>query len=267
MPWRNNGDYYSFKPDSIVQHAPTVSGVYGLFNFRHQIVIGSAANVRDALLHHRRHTKFRFSRFEPTGFTFEICPPERRENRTQELIKEYNPISSPQTPIGIAMLYRSWRAPEARAFKAEVTSEKKPASNKVVALPAKPAKAKAPLHLNAERLGLAGALCGMIFLAIGLIGLVPHLKNMFHSVVRNPTTIAESKRQIGDARSNWPKRKTSPPPKVPIIPLLPLRPAPRHSQPRSISTPKRPQARRQVRVPPQHKPPPLRPSQHQSLRL
>jgi len=26
MPWRNNGDYYSFKPDSIIQHAPTVSG-------------------------------------------------------------------------------------------------------------------------------------------------------------------------------------------------------------------------------------------------
>lgn len=200
MPWRNNGDYYSFKPDSIIQHAPTVSGVYGLFNFRHQIVISSAANVRDALLHHRRHTKFRFSRFEPTGFTFEICPLERRENRTQELIKEYNPISSPQTPISIATLYRSWRAPEARAFKAEVTSEKKPASNKVVALPAKPAKAKAPLHFNAERLGLAGALCGMIFLAFGLIGLVPHLRNMFHSLVRNPTTIAESKSQIGDAK-------------------------------------------------------------------
>jgi cell division septation protein DedD len=200
MPWRNNGDYYSFKPDSIIQHAPTVSGVYGLFNFRHQIVIGNAANVRDALLHHRRHTKFRFSRFEPTGFTFEICPPERRENRTQELIKEYNPISSPQTSIGIAMLYRSWRTPEARAFNAEVTSEKKPTRNKVVALPAKPAKAKAPLHLNAERLGLAGALCGMIFVAVGLIGLAPHLKYRFHSVMRNATTIAEPRRQIDSGK-------------------------------------------------------------------
>jgi hypothetical protein len=98
MPWQNNGDYYSFKQDSITQHAPTVSGVYGLFNFRHQVVIASAANVRDALVYHRRHTKFRFSRFEPTGFTFEICPPERRDNRAQELIKEY----------GVEPLQKEW---------------------------------------------------------------------------------------------------------------------------------------------------------------
>jgi DedD protein len=196
MPWQNNGDYYSFKQDSINQHAPTVSGVYGLFNFRHQIVIGSTANVRDAVLHHRRHTKFRFSRFEPTGFTFEICPAERRENRAQELIKEYNPISTPQTPIGIAKLYRSWRVPQARAFKADVIPERKPANKRIVAIPVK-AEQKAPLHFNAERFGLAGALCGVIFLAVGLIGLVPHLKNMFKSVVRNPTAIAESRRQFG----------------------------------------------------------------------
>jgi cell division septation protein DedD len=196
MPWQNNGDYYSFKPDSINRHAPTVSGVYGLFNFRHQIVIGSAANVRDAVLHHRRHTKFRFSRFEPSGFTFEICPPERRENRAQELIKEYHPISSPQAPIGFAMLYRSWRAPQARAFTAEAASESKPAKQKITAIPAAPAKAKAPLHLNAERFGLVGALCGVIFLGVGLFGLVPHLRNIFASVVRNPAAIAESRQKV-----------------------------------------------------------------------
>jgi cell division septation protein DedD len=200
MPWQNNGDYYSFKQDSITQHAPTVSGVYGLFNFRHQVVIASAANVRDALVYHRRHTKFRFSRFEPTGFTFEICPPERRDNRAQELIKEYNPISSPQKPIGIATLYRSWRAPQARAFKSETTTERKSANNKSLAIPTKPAKAKAPLQLNAERFGLAGALCGVIFLTIGLIGLVPHVKNLFESVVRNPAAIAESKGKIGGGK-------------------------------------------------------------------
>lgn len=200
MPWQNNGDYYSFKQDSITQHAPTVSGVYGLFNFRHQIVIASAANVRDALLYHRRHTKFRFSRFEPTGFTFEICPPERRDNRAQELIKEYNPISSPQKPIGIPTLYRSWRAPQARAFKSETTTERKSADNKILAIPAKPVKAKAPLHLNTERFGLAGALCGVIFLTIGLIGLVPHLKNLFKNFIGNPTATAESKGLIGSGK-------------------------------------------------------------------
>ena len=200
MPWQNNGDYYSFKQDSIIQHAPTVSGIYGLFNFRHQVVIGSAANVRDALLYHRRHTKFRFSRFEPTGFTFEVCPPERRDSRAQELIKEYNPISSPQNPIGLARLYQSWRAPQARAFKSETTTERKSADNKILAISAKPAKAKAPLHFNAERLGLAAALCGVLFLTIGLIGLVPHLKNRFETVVRNPAATAESKGQIGGGK-------------------------------------------------------------------
>ena len=82
MPWRTKGDYYSFKEDAIKQHAPTVSGVYGLFNFRHQILIDSAANIRVALLHHLTNTNFRFSRFEPTGFTFESCAPETREMRT-----------------------------------------------------------------------------------------------------------------------------------------------------------------------------------------
>jgi len=202
MPWQNNGDYYNFKQDSIALHAPTVSGVYGLFNFRHQIVIGSAANVRNALLHHRHHTNFRFSRFEPSGFTFEICPPERRESRAQELIKEYNPISSPQCPIGISTLWRSWRASESRAFKLEVTAKRKPDGAK---LRAKSAKAKLPFHLNAKKFGLAGGLCGIFFLAIGLIGLVPHLKNIFDNVVRKPTAIAESRRQIDGANIQLPQ--------------------------------------------------------------
>ncbi len=56
MPWRTKGDYYSFKEDAIKQHAPTVSGVYGLFNFRHQILIDSAANIRVAYRQtERRH--------------------------------------------------------------------------------------------------------------------------------------------------------------------------------------------------------------------
>jgi cell division septation protein DedD len=198
MSWQNNGDYYNFKQDSIIKHAPTGSGVYSLFNFRHQIVIGSAANVRDALLHHRRHTNFRFSRFEPSGFTFELCPAERRESRAEELIKEYQPISSAQTPIGIATLYRSWRIPNARAFRAEDVSHKKSTRPKVVAIATKPRKTQrnAPLPLNVERFGLAGALCGLVFLTVGLIGLIPYIKNMFEVVVRNSTANAESRRYV-----------------------------------------------------------------------
>ena len=199
MPWQNIGDYYSFKQDAITEHAPTASGVYGLFNSRHLIVIGSAANVRDALLHHRRQTDFRFSRFEPSGFTFEICAPDRRDARAQELTREYRPISAPENPIGIATLYRSWRAPNARAFQ-EVSIDDETASNKIVTMATKlrKAKQKMPLHLHAERFGVVGALCGLIFVALGLIGLVPHLKNTFAIVVRNQPAIAELRRIDGD---------------------------------------------------------------------
>lgn len=197
MPWRNNGDFYSFKTDSIGQHAPSLSGVYGLFNLRHQIVIGNAANIRDALLHHRQHSNFRFRRFEPTGFTFEICPPERREQRAQELIAEFAPIMPPQGSIGVAALWRSWRAPAARAFKVEAI-EKKPLDDKAPATELPRRETEPPAYLNPERFGLAGAVCGIIFLAIGMIGLVPHLKKMFDSVVRNPTASAQSRQKTDD---------------------------------------------------------------------
>lgn len=198
MPWQNNGDFYSFKQESIGQHAPTVSGVYGLFNFRHQIVIGSAANIRNALLHHRQHTKFRFRRFEPTGFTFEICSPEQREQRAQQLIAELAPIMPPQGAIGIATLAHSWRTPEARAFAADAI-EKIPLREATAAAKLPRRETESPAYMSPERFGLAGAICGIIFLAIGMVGLVPHLKSMFDSVVRNPTAIAESRQQIASA--------------------------------------------------------------------
>ncbi len=198
MPWQNNGDFYSFKQDSISQHAPTLSGVYGIFNFRHQIVIASAANIRNALLHHHRNTKFRFRRFEPTGFTFEIFSPEQREQRAQELIAEFAPIMPSQGAIGIATLMHSWRRPKARAFTAEPTQKKPLGETAATELPRR--ETESPSYLNPERFGLAGAICGIIFLAIGLVGLVPHLKNMFDSVVRNPTAIAESRQKIASGK-------------------------------------------------------------------
>lgn len=197
MPWKNHGDYYSFKPDSIAQHAPTVSGVYGLFNFRHQIVIDSAANIRHALLRHHQHTKFRFRRFEPTGFTFEACAPEIVKQRAEELIREYAPICGSQKTVGLLSLWRSWRTPETRAFQTGIKVKGKPVKGKV-APNTKHLSARQPerrWQFGREQFGLAGALCGIIFLTVGLIGLVPHLKSMFDSIVRNPTAIAESNGQ------------------------------------------------------------------------
>jgi cell division septation protein DedD len=200
MPWKTNGDYYGFKQESINLYAPTASGVYGLFNFRHQILIGAAANIRNAVLHHRKHTKFRFRRFEPTGFTFEVCPPELREFRARDLIAEYQPICGPQIPISFATLCASLRAPQARAFQLGVNSAKQPATEKVVPIAEKLAKPQPQTqrYRGREQFSLAGAVCGVVFLAVGMIGLMPYLKNMFASIVRNPAAIAESRRQLSD---------------------------------------------------------------------
>jgi hypothetical protein len=40
MPWPSNGDYYGFKEDAIKSYAPPISGVYGIYNFNHHILIG-----------------------------------------------------------------------------------------------------------------------------------------------------------------------------------------------------------------------------------
>lgn len=203
MPWRTKGDYYSFKEDAIKQHAPTVSGVYGLFNFRHQILIDSAANIRVALLHHLRNTNFRFSRFEPTGFTFEPCAPETREMRVQELIWEYGSIAKPSGAIGLATLGRSLRNPHTRAFHPQLRTAKKPANNEIPQTAGSLPKGKSAGHprLVRKRFGLAGATCGVIFLGVGSIGLIPQLKSMFQSVGHDRSSIAESHARLASNSS------------------------------------------------------------------
>jgi cell division septation protein DedD len=92
MPWPANGDYYIFKEDSIRAKAPPVSGVYGLYSIKHYVLIGEAADIRETLLYHEKETGFRFGFYRPIGFTFEVCSPELRAERAQQLIAEYRPV-------------------------------------------------------------------------------------------------------------------------------------------------------------------------------
>jgi len=128
VTWRANGDYYSFREDMIRVHTPAASGVYGLYNFRHQILIGNSANIQNALLRHLGETKFRFRRFVPTGFVYELCAPELRESRTQELIREYDPILQASRPF--TALWHSWMTPNAMAFYPQGAALKPPASDR-----------------------------------------------------------------------------------------------------------------------------------------
>ena len=124
MPWPSNGDYYGFKEDAIKSYAPPISGVYGIYNFNHHILIGHSNNLRKALLRHHSETKFRFRRLQPTGFTFEVCPTESKGFRAEELIWEYDPILQNDGSIGLAAWWRSWVTPRARNFHSAVETFK-----------------------------------------------------------------------------------------------------------------------------------------------
>jgi cell division septation protein DedD len=217
VTWRANGNYYSFKEEAIKSHAPSVSGVYGLYNFRHQILIGNSPDIHGALLRHLRETHFRFRRFEPTGFTFEVCPPESRELRTQELIREYDPILRANRPVGLAALWRSWTTPSALAFHPQVALAKIPVidERKENATNIGKKKQFKRFHFSREQLAMVSAGFGVIILAMGLFMLSPHLKSV-RSIVW----------QISSMEKHWalyPKGNTqvaslTPPPETAISP-------------------------------------------------
>jgi cell division septation protein DedD len=179
MPWQNNGDYYCFKEEDIEVYAPPTSGVYGLYNFRHHITIDASANIHEALLRHLRDSTFWFSRFEPTGFTFEVCPKESRESRKQQLILEYNPITQSRSGIGLRSLWHSWMMPSARAFDSQVTLTKEEFHQKTV-----PTETKTtPMipfiggRFSRDKLALAGAICSVLLLVITFFAMLPYLKS------------------------------------------------------------------------------------------
>jgi cell division septation protein DedD len=179
MPWQNKGDYYCFKKEDIEVYAPPASGVYGLYNFRHHITIDACANIHEALLDHLRDSAFRFHRFEPTGFTFEVCPKESRESRKQQLILEYNPIRQSRGGIGLRSLWHSWITPGARAFDSQLTLTRQEHHQKDV-----PTETKtAPLipfigaRFSRDQFVRAGAICSVLLLVITFFAMMPYLKS------------------------------------------------------------------------------------------
>ncbi len=92
MAWQPKGKCYAFYESSITVYAPEDSGVYGLFNFDYQLCIGESANVRAALLQHLKALDSHPARYQPAGFAFELCPPEQRGLKTEQLIAEHKPV-------------------------------------------------------------------------------------------------------------------------------------------------------------------------------
>ena len=92
LSWKPDGRSDSFTREAILAAAPPTSGVYGLFNFDCQVLIGESANIQEALLRHESQTDFQSGHLRPTGFTFEPCAAELREAKAAALIARFRPV-------------------------------------------------------------------------------------------------------------------------------------------------------------------------------
>jgi len=92
LSWKPDGRSDSFTREAILAAAPPTSGVYGLFNFDCQVLIGESANIQEALLRHESQTDFQSGHLRPTGFTFEPCAAELRAAKAAALIARFRPV-------------------------------------------------------------------------------------------------------------------------------------------------------------------------------
>jgi hypothetical protein len=93
MPFQNFAAR-SFKAAAIRREAPASSGVYGLSNARGWIYVGETDNIQARLLDHLAGTSGLLADGSPTGFNFELCPPEQRAARQQRLVLELDPVGN-----------------------------------------------------------------------------------------------------------------------------------------------------------------------------
>ena len=84
----------SFTPFSVREHAPALSGVYGISNQGGWIYIGETSNIQEALLLHLREVNTTLVKQQPTGFVFEVCDRAKRSNRQDRLVLEYEPTGN-----------------------------------------------------------------------------------------------------------------------------------------------------------------------------
>jgi hypothetical protein len=80
-----------FSATSVREHAPMLSGVYGITNAREWIYIGETDNIQKTLLEHLQESDTSLVNCRPTGFVYEICDLAKRPQRQGRLILEYGP--------------------------------------------------------------------------------------------------------------------------------------------------------------------------------
>lgn len=88
----------SFNAASVREHAPQVSGVYGISNAAEWLYIGESDNIQGTLLAHLLDPQNPLFGKRPTGFVFEICARAGRPARQDRLVLEYEPVCNRQLP-------------------------------------------------------------------------------------------------------------------------------------------------------------------------
>ena len=91
---------HAFSSVSVLAHAPTASGVYGISNAREWLYIGEAENIQQRLLVHLSESGTALHARSPTGFSFELCDENTRHGRQDRLIMQYEPVCNRQSPSG-----------------------------------------------------------------------------------------------------------------------------------------------------------------------
>jgi hypothetical protein len=91
MPFENQLTL-AFSVMSVRKNAPPLSGVYGLSSAREWIYVGSSDNIQGELMQYLAETATARPDTHPTGFTFELCPPETRVARQDRLVRELEPV-------------------------------------------------------------------------------------------------------------------------------------------------------------------------------
>ena len=81
----------NFAASDVREHAPALSGVYGISNAHEWIYIGETDNIQNALIEHLQERNTALQNRKPTGFAFEICDRARRASRQDRLVLEYEP--------------------------------------------------------------------------------------------------------------------------------------------------------------------------------
>jgi hypothetical protein len=89
--FKNCYEGYKLERESIVRNAPEEPGIYGLFSAL-WIFVGEADNIRARLLQHLSENDPAVRFYQPSGFAFELVPPQKRHQRMILAIEEAEPL-------------------------------------------------------------------------------------------------------------------------------------------------------------------------------